>query len=300
MPRGPGSERRGIVSAIGIVLHPERRLAGELAGRTVAWASERAHEVRLSGDEARQVGLEAYGCADDAFAPGLDLAICFGGDGTMLRTVNRVARHRVPVLGVNVGQLGYLSAVEPEGLLDALEGFFTGHYQIEERMLVNARVDITSAAGHSETVTADALNEIVLEKTPMGHTVRVAVLLDGEFFTTYAADGLIVASPTGSTAYSFSARGPIVAPGHRALIVTPVSPHMLFDRALVLSPSTEVRLELTGPRPGMLLADGRVCAELFDGDAVVCTAAMHSARLVRFDGSDFHRVLKSKFGLNDR
>lgn len=288
------------MGTIGVVLHPERTLAGRLAQQTVDWAEAHGHDVRLVAAEAHRFGLDRFGCTDAEFAPDLDLAICFGGDGTMLRTVGRVAGHGVPILGVDVGQLGYLSAVEPSGLTGALERFFAGNYQVEERMLVTGRVDFDAGDPPTGPLAVDALNEIVLEKTPMGHTVRIAVLLDGEFFTTYAADGLIVATPTGSTAYSFSARGPIVAPAHRALIVTPVSPHMLFDRALVLSPDTVVRLEVTGPRPAMLRADGEKVADLSEGDAVVCTASSEAARLVRFDGSDFHRVLKSKFGLNDR
>lgn len=288
------------MSAIGIVAHPERSLAARLTHQTVEWAHSRGHEVRMVHDEAEHLGLVGLGCDDASFAPGLDLAVCFGGDGTMLRTVARVAAFDVPVLGVNVGQLGYLSAIEPSELIDGLERFFGGHYQIEERMMARVRVTFDPRSGDRAPVTSEALNEIVLEKTPMGHTVRVAVLIDGEFFTTYAADGLIVSTPTGSTAYSFSARGPIVAPAHHALIVTPVSPHMLFDRALVLAPDSIVRMELMGPRPGMLLADGNEIAELTEGDAVECTASEHAARLVRFDGSDFHRVLKSKFGLNDR
>lgn len=286
------------MSAIGIIAHPERALAARLTHQTVEWAHSHGHDVRMVAREAERFGLTEVGCDDASFAAGLDLAICFGGDGTMLRTVARVAADDVPILGVNVGQLGYLSAIEPGDLFDGLERFFDGRFQIEERMMAAVRVDFDR--GVSEAVEAEALNEIVLEKTPMGHTVRVAVLIDGEFFTTYAADGLIVSTPTGSTAYSFSARGPIVAPAHRALILTPVSPHMLFDRALVLSPDTVIRMELIGPRPGKLLADGREIAELFEGDAVECTGSDRQALLVRFDGSDFHRVLKSKFGLNDR
>ncbi len=288
------------MAVIGIVLHPERRLAGTLAEEAVDWAEANGHRVRMVASEAERLGWDHLGVIDADFAEGLDLAISFGGDGTMLRTASLLGAHDVPILGVNVGQLGYLSAIEPAELTEALTRYFAGEFQIEERMLATVRLDPAEAAPGEEALTADALNEIVLEKTPMGHTVRIAVSLDGEFFTTYAADGLIVATPTGSTAYSFSARGPIVAPSHRALIVTPVSPHMLFDRALVLGPDTVIRLELVGPRPGMLLVDGQVIADMNEGDAVVCTGSPNRARLVRFDGSDFHRVLKSKFGLNDR
>jgi NAD+ kinase len=186
--------------------------------------------------------------------------------------------------------MGYLTDIEPGDLRDALVRFLDGALQIEERMLL--RVQIQSAEGTVEHV---AFNEAVLEKTPMGHTVRLEVTVDGAFFTTYAADGLIVATPTGSTAYAFSVRGPIVEPTHRALLLTPVSPHMLFDRTLVLDADSELRLVVQGHRAATLSVDG-----LGEGDAVVCTAAAHSARLVTSGRRDFLSILKAKFGLNDR
>jgi NAD+ kinase len=139
----------------------------------------------------------------------------------------------------------------------------------------------------------------VVEKTLSGHTVRVDVTIDGAAFTTYAADGLIVATPTGSTAYALSARGPIIAPTHRALLLTPVSPHMLFDRSLILDPGTEVGLTVR-KRSGALIVDGRFLGELASGDRISCTAADTSARLVTFRPRNFHQILKAKFGLNDR
>src|SRR6185295_4952232 len=143
--------------------------------------------------------------------------------------------------------LGYLTEVEPAEMFVALEKFFDGEHRVEERMLL----DVTLDSGEH----AYALNEVVVEKTPTGHTVRLSVSFDKEFFTTYAADGVIVATPTGSTAYSFSARGPIVDPVHRAMVITPVSPHMLFDRSMVLAPEATVRLEVMGHRKAMVSAD---------------------------------------------
>jgi NAD+ kinase len=204
----------------------------------------------------------------------------------------------VPIIGINVGQLGYLTEVDPADWEQALRRWFDGDAQVDERMLLSVTVE--RADGEPGPAPAIALNEAVLEKTPMGHTVRMRVHLDGTFFTTYAADGLIVATPTGSTAYSLSARGPIVAPGHRALLLTPVSPHMLFDRTLVLEPATVVALEVCGHRPATLSVDGRNLGELSEGDRVVCTAADHTARLVTFGGRDFHQIVKTKFGLEDR
>ena len=225
---------------------------------------------------------------------GADLAVSIGGDGTMLHTVALVARHGVPVLGVNSGRLGYLTAVGPEEAEDALVAFFAGRHRIEERMRI--QLTLIRSDGTTEGPWA-ALNEAVVEKRAQGHTVRFAVDFNGERFSTYSADGLIVATATGSTAYSMSARGPIVEPGLRALLFTPVSPHTLFDRSLVLDPASEIRIGLEGSRDATLSIDGRAMATLVDGDAVLATESPIGARLVTVAGHSFHSVLKSKFGL---
>lgn len=280
--------------AAGFVLHAERPEALAIAVDVATWLVDRGHEVRLLTADAKRAGLDHLGCPDEAFSSGLDVAISLGGDGTMLRTVDLVAPESVPVIGINVGQLGYLTEVDPDGARMAVKRFLSGAYDIEERMLLSVHLE-----GH-ESGEFVALNEVVIEKTPSGHTVRLAVSVDGEFFTTYAADGLIVATPTGSTAYSFSARGPIVAPTHRCLVLTPVSPHMLFDRTLVLDPHTAVRLEVVGHRPATVSADGRNLTTLEPGDAMVCTASPRTARIITFGGHDFLGILKTKFGLADR
>jgi NAD+ kinase len=285
------------MASVGVVIHPDRELASELARDAAGWLTERGHEVRLPLKDAGIAKLPELGVPETMFTRGLDVALCLGGDGTMLRTVELVAADGVPVIGVNVGQLGYLTEVEPRGMRMALKRYLAGSYEVEERMLIEVT---TASAGVEPGTTHLALNEVVVEKTPVGHTVRLGVSVDGDFFTPYAADGLIVATPTGSTAYAFSARGPIVAPTHRCLLLTPVSPHMLFDRSLVLDPTAIVRLEVQGYRPATLSVDGRTLATLDVGDTVTCTAATIAARLVAYGQRDFLRILKTKFGLSDR
>ena len=284
------------MAVVGFVLHNERQAAVDLARDTATWLLAAGHDVRLPRSDAELAGLADRGCEDDQLAKGLDVAVSLGGDGTMLRTVDLVAGAGVPVIGVNVGQLGYLTDIDPAATQQALERFLRGEPRIEERMLLSVIVERRGAAPEAHL----ALNEAVLEKTPMGHTVRLAVEVDGEFFTTYAADGLIVATPTGSTAYAFSARGPIVAPTHRAQLLTPVSPHMLFDRTLVLEPEARLRLTVQGHRTATLSVDGRNLGDLGEGDAIACTAATSCARLVTLGPRDFLQILKAKFGLNDR
>ena len=145
-----------------------------------------------------------------------------------------------------------------------------------------------------------ALNEATVEKTVPGHTVRVATLIDGRPFVTYAADGLLVSTPTGSTAYNLSARGPVLSPRLRAIVVTPVSPHMLFDRPLVLDPMERLRLEVLEPRPAVLVVDGVTVSTLEPGATVDCREGDQPARLVTFGTRDFHAILRAKFHLADR
>ena len=276
------------------MLHQHRPLVRDVASTAVDWLSSHGHGARVTVADAGD--LAAVAVDDDGFADGLDLVLSLGGDGTMLRAVRLVAAHEVDVLGINIGHLGYLTDVEPSDLTSALERYFAGDHSIESRMLLSVTANVAGGVPHVDL----ALNEAVLEKTAPGHTVRLAVTIDGEYFTTYAADGLIVATPTGSTAYAMSARGPIVDPEHRALVLTPVSPHMLFDRSLVLDADTSLVLTVADHRTATLTIDGQPAGTLGEGDSIACTASRNSARLVTFGPREFHRILKNKFGLNDR
>ena len=284
------------MAAVGLLVHHAHEDAVRLARDAATWLMERDHEVRLPEIDAALTGLVSLGCPEATFPKGLDLAISLGGDGTMLRTVDLVADAAVPVLGVNLGHLGYLTEVEPADLEHALSRFFAGEHRIESRLRL--AVDVSSD-GVAPGV-RPALNEAVLGKTPTGQMARVLVTVDGEPFTTYSADGIIVATPTGSTAYAWSAGGPLVDPSHQALLLTPVAAHMLFDRSLVLPPDACIRLEVVGDRPADLSVDGRSLGTLGEGDSITCTAAPDAARLVTFDGRSFLGILKAKFGLADR
>jgi NAD+ kinase len=274
------------VVRIAFALHPDRPEAGALADRAVAWLGERGHEA---------VRARTPGGAPDL--EGVDLLVSLGGDGTLLRAVDSALVGSVPVMGVNLGRLGYLTEVEPAGLEDALERFLDGRYKVEERMTLSV-----TARRPDGSVSDDrcALNEATVEKTVPGHTVRIAASIDGHPFVTYAADGLLTSTPTGSTAYNLSARGPLLSPRLRALILTPVSPHMLFDRPLVLDADQLVHLEILGPRPAVLVVDGLTVATLEPGSTVDYREGERPARLVTFGARDFHAILRAKFHLADR
>ncbi|HUP73379.1 MAG TPA: NAD(+)/NADH kinase [Acidimicrobiales bacterium] len=280
---------RGTVRRVGIVVNESREAALRSADELADWLEGAGHEVR------RPEPLVTH---DEGFVHGLDLVVSLGGDGSILRSVALVGDNEVPILGVNFGQLGYLTLVEPDQARQAIERFFAGTFDIEERMLLDVHVHAPGA--DLDGTLHHALNEATLERPVTLSTLRLSVSLDDTFFTTYAADGLIVATPTGSTAYAFSVRAPIVDATHRALLLTPISPHMLFDRSLVLAPSTRVQITVSAQRPASLSVDGRSLGMLRDGDAITCTASSRVARLITFGPRDFHAVLKAKFGLNDR
>lgn len=287
------------MATIGFVLHHQRPEAVELVRDATSWLVERGHEVRLLRADATHAGLLDHACDADELLHDLGLVVSLGGDGTMLRSVDLVADRGVPVLGINLGRLGYLTEVEPAGLRMALKRYLAGSYNIEQRMRLDVAIDAPLGAGRASG-TFSALNEAVVGKTPAGQVVRLRVSIDGESLLTYYADGIIVATPTGSTAYAWSAGGPIMAPTHQALLLTPVAPHTIFDRSLVLDPRSVIRLEVVGDRSACVSVDGTNLGQLEEGDAVICTAANRPARLVTFGPRNFIDILKRKFGLDER
>jgi len=278
------------MARIGVVLHGEDKDAVTCVRNLIDEVEGNGHEFLAVEEDA--TGLPRVTVVDEAdFGAQLDLVVSVGGDGTILRAVGLLHGADVKVLGVNFGDLGYLTVIEPEELHSAVDRALAGDHITEERMLVS---------GELRGETFHALNDIVIERSPGQTTVRISVTIDGEFFTYYPADGLIVATPTGSTAYALSARGPIVAPNHASMQLTPVSPHMLFDRTLVLEPETIVDLTVEGHRAAVVSVDGRTIADMAPGETIRCTRSPRVVRLVAFDRREHLVVLKSKLGLADR
>lgn len=283
---------------VGLVPHPDRHPAHLLAATTAGALAERGIAVRVPATVATRAGLEALGVADLGFAAGLDLVIALGGDGTMLHAVHLVHPHDVPIIGVNAGRLGFLTTLEGHELATMLPSLLddtAAAFDISERMLLAA--EITPPEGPSRSVVA--LNEVVIEKVESGRLVDIAVDVNDLPFTSFSADGVIVATPTGSTAYAFSVRGPIVSPGHRCLVVAPVAAHMLFDRALVLGPDEDVTCRV-GARPVAIAIDGQDGGVLAPGTRVRCSTAPGAVRIVTRRGRGFHQILREKFALPDR
>lgn len=265
-----------------LVLNSDHGETAALAATARRWWEQRGEEVVVWEER-------------DGDPPDVRFAISLGGDGTMLRTVQLALARKVPVLGVNLGRMGYLAEVEPAGLEAALARLAAGDYVIEERMVLE--VEVTTAGGQARYL---ALNEALVEKTGPGHTIHVAVGIGGRPFLTYVADGLLASTPTGSTAYNLSARGPVVSPRLRAIILTPVAPHLVFDRSLVLDGDETVEMTLLPRHDAAAVIDGARVIDLSPGDAVACRAAPERARLVTFGSLDSYSVLRARFGIEGR
>ncbi len=283
------------MGSIGFVFNSNSSEAVRLAEHTAQWLIEHGHRTQILS--AGPPHSERGGAPD-----GLDLAVSLGGDGTMLRTVDLVCSQEVPVLGVNLGHLGYLTVVEPAGLEQALVRFLDGEFAVESRMTFDVTLGEPPPGGNGKAgrVSRSALNDVVLQRSLVGHTIHTKVAVNGTPFLDFVSDSLILATPTGSTAYNLSARGPIVSPKARVSVLTPVAPHMLFDRSMILCEEDEVAITASGESPVEVVVDGWRTATLQPGQSVQCRKGEKDALLVTFERRDFHRILKAKFDLKDR
>ncbi len=281
---------------IGLVPHREKLRAHELTHQICDWFAARNIDVLLPEEEAQIVGLPDRGVSFDDLIYKATFIISIGGDGTMLRAMELAYQADALVVGVNAGALAYLSEIEPDELDTCLKRIVAGNFEIQKRMVAEATLEIAG----KPTMTKPIINEIVLERENSGRLAWLSVVINGAFFTTYAADGLIVATPTGSTAYALSARGPIVSPRQECLLLTPVSPHTLFDRSLVLGAQETVELEVLGPNEVVANIDGRRVTVVPVGGKATVRASKRSVKIAMFHERDFHQILKSKFKLADR
>jgi NAD+ kinase len=224
----------------------------------------------------------------------LDVLLTLGGDGTLLRGARLISPRKVPILGVNLGHLGFLTCCPPDQLAPALMRFARRDYFVESRMAIRSRVlDAFGKERHSFI----ALNDVVLHKGGFARVVELRVSAYGETIATYGADGVVISTPTGSTAYSLSAGGPVVFPTLEALVVTPVSPHALAIRPVILPPEAEVTVQAEGfPDELLVTIDGQVGSTFASGETLSIRRAESSVMIVRFPGASFFKTLRQKLG----
>jgi NAD+ kinase len=273
---------------VGILANIHKSGSKSLVEQLVQWLLERGHQPLLHQDLAPLIGRKELVPSEDQFRRESDLVVAIGGDGTILAAARLVGIHGVPILGVNLGTLGFLAEVIPENMLMAMGKVQQGSYAIEERMLVKAR---TGQRGKW----AYALNDMVIDKGGFSRVIELQVQVSGHFVGSYTADGLIISTPTGSTAYSLSAGGPIVNPQMKALIATPICPHSLAVRPLIIGPQETLGVRVSCDH-GMatLTVDGQAGHRLRSGAVVTAAMAKHTVKLVRVDSQSFYEILRTK------
>jgi NAD+ kinase len=295
------------MATVAILANPANQAATRLAAETADWLGPRGHRVRTLLLEVPDRVREDQRTKEltEVHLEGVDLAVSLGGDGTFLRMIPLAHAAGVPILGVNFGHLGYLLQVAPGDLQRAIERALAGDAVVEERAVLT----ITSDGGqipvderNPSAVLAEgpedvvrhwlALNEVVVERTYPGHTVRFGTEIDGQPFLSYVADGVLVATPTGSTAYNLSAGGPVLSPTLRSLVVTPIAPHLGFDRSVVLDVGQAVTITIRGIRPALVVIDGRAVSRIPPGSAITCRAAPEPIRFVSLARQGFGALLR--------
>lgn len=229
---------------------------------------------------------------ESGLAEQADLVIAIGGDGTMLYASHLVASHEVPILGINRGRLGFLADVTPDAMLRSLDDVLAGNYSSEHRLLLESTIEDAEEAPPA----ALALNDVVVQKSELGRMLEFETYVDGVYVNSHSSDGMIVASPTGSTAYALSCNGPIIQPSLPALALVPISPHTLSDRPIVIPAEQTVTLRLLERRGtrAQVICDGRVTGQLEAGKELRIRAADKRLRLIHPPGYDYYRILRSK------
>jgi len=280
---------------IGLVIHAGRPASIEAAREAGTRLADRGAEVCVAGDDGDDSipGVITVSAAE--FASGLDIAVSLGGDGTFLRAAHLCRDGGVPVLGVNLGRLGFLAEVERDRFGASLDAVARGEFEVEERGTLE--VEVTDDTG-AMAERGWALNEVSIEKSARQRLLLLDVYVGGSMFARVPADALIVATPTGSTAYALSAGGPIVSPNVRATLVTPVAPHSLFDRTLVagVDEAIEIRV-LPDQAPAVVSCDGRPPVTVDAGGSVRAIGGGTPVRVARVEPHDFYGLVRRKFGL---
>lgn len=278
------------MKTIGLLTKPKFPDVTTILKDLVAWLRERQREVVFDGKTAALLGEQAAHKKTE-IASLADMVIVLGGDGTMLNAARLVEERGVPILGVNMGGLGFLTEVSLDRLYPALEKVFAQEFVLDERLMLRAQIH-----RHGEHVAqATVLNDVVVSKGTLSRMVEIQISIDGKFVTNLRGDGLIVSTPTGSTAYSLSAGGPIIAPSIQALILTPISPHTLTHRPLLIPSGAALEVTLTSQDEGaMTTFDGQVGIAITQGDTVVINASPHRTRLIRFPDHTYYDVIRRK------
>ncbi len=282
------------MKTIGVVAHP-RRNCGDVFAAVVGWALERDVQLLTLPEVRGELLPSVERVQPEELVASADLVLAAGGDGTILRALSIAAPARIPVLGVNLGRLAFLAEVDPGDIADALTQIELGSYEIEERLALDCRW-----RDDGRDVCVRAFNDVVLLRSPGHGEAALAVSVGGQLFARFAADGVIAATPTGSTAYTLSVGGPIVSPLTEAILLTPIAPHGLFSRTLAIAASEQLQIDVL-PSGGTVVveSDGRRQTELEPGATVAVAASDTRGLLVRLGSTTFYARARRKLQLTD-
>ena len=281
---------------VGLIPNPTKDKALQITKEVINWLTDHDIDYLVKNESARLVGAsnKAASCAE--MIDRVDLVIVFGGDGTFLNTARDFFDVQMPILGVNLGSLGFLTDIQLAELETALEKLLVGDFDIEERMMIEAEV-----IREGEVIEKlAAINDIVITKGAFSRLIKLETYIDGEYLTTYPADGVIVACPTGSTAYSLSAGGPIVNPNLKSLILTPICPHTLHARSIVTSAEEDIEIIVVSEHEDVVLTvDGQEGIELASADKVIIKGSELATELIKLENYHFYKVLRTRLRRKD-
>ena len=279
------------LDSVGLIVNYKKEKTRETACRIIDWLNSKKLKVRIEGNMGKELGKEELNCPTEKFLKEVDLIISLGGDGTLLRAARLAATEDIPVFGVNLGGLGFLTQIGINDLEKSLEKLYQGRYFIDERMMLNCTVK----RKEEEIKKFTALNDIVIGKGAFARIICLATYVNNDYVITYSADGLVVSTSTGSTAYSLSAGGPIVNPNINSIILTPICPHTLSARPLIIGENDQVKIKLeSSEEKVMVTIDGQEGFVLKPKDEIMIKKSDHKTRLITFKEKSFYAILREK------
>ena len=281
---------------VGIIAKRHQPVATEMASEICHWLKSRDVEVVLEQDLAVEMG-EEKGYPENVIPAMVQMIIVLGGDGTLISVARQIGARKIPIFGVNLGSLGFLTEITRQDALEVLEQVVSGEYSVSERHMLEAVV----RRNDEDVDTFTVLNDVVINKGALARIIDMEVHVNNDYLTTYKADGLIISTPTGSTAYNMAAGGPIIYPGLKSLVLTPICPHTLTNRPIIFSARSVVRVEVKFQDQDVVLtADGQVGMPLQGGDVVEVRLSPNRTLLIASPKRDYFEVLRTKLRWGER
>ena len=280
------------IRKVGIVANIEKEKIAEYAKSLKGWLEERGVEVFIEAETAAKIGVRG-GLACENIARRAQLVVVLGGDGTMLRTARYVAKYNVPIVGINMGNFGYLTEVNLNEMHSALELILAGNYVTEKRMML----DVAVSRGKTIIAAGTVLNDVVINRGNLSRIIELEITINNMYLTTYKADGLIISTPTGSTAYSLSAGGPIVYPEKDLIVINPICPHTLTNRPIICPENSDLQVKIWSKEKGATLTlDGQESYRIRSGDIIDVKKSSSITKLILSPHRSYWEILRSKLG----